>query len=295
MTGDQQLEPSAGPRLLGPAEVRLLADRLGLRPTKQRGQNFVIDPNTVRRIVRSAGVGSDDVVLEVGPGLGSLTLALLEVVPRVVAVEVDGLLADALPGTAAEFAPGREDRLQVLHADALRLTQVPGPPPTALVANLPYNVAVPVLLHLLATLPSLRHGLVMVQSEVAERLAAPPGSRTYGVPSAKAAWFADVRRAGTVGRTVFWPAPNVDSGLVAWTHREPPTTEVTREEVFAVVDAAFAQRRKTLRSTLKPLAGSAAAAEDALLAAGVAPSTRGEALGIDDFARVAAALRQVRA
>jgi 16S rRNA (adenine1518-N6/adenine1519-N6)-dimethyltransferase len=281
---------SAGPRLLGPAEVRSLATTLGLRPAKQRGQNFVIDPNTVRRIVRVSGVGADDVVVEVGPGLGSLTLALLGAVRRVVAVEVDPVLAAALPSTVATYAPDLADRLEVMSADALRVTEVPGPPPTALVANLPYNVSVPVLLHLMALLPSLRHGLVMVQSEVADRLAAPPGSRTYGVPSVKAAWFADVRRAGAIGRNVFWPAPNVDSGLVAWTHRDPPAASVTRQQVFRVVDAAFAQRRKTLRATLKQLAGSAEAAETALRHAGVDPMARGEQLGIEQFARVAEGL-----
>jgi 16S rRNA (adenine1518-N6/adenine1519-N6)-dimethyltransferase len=273
--------------------VRLLADRLGLRPTKQRGQNFVIDANTVRKIVRASGVGPEDVVLEVGPGLGSLTLALLAAAARVVAVEIDPLLARELPVTVSTYAPGQAHRFEVVEADALRVLTLPGPAPTALVANLPYNVSVPVLLHLLETLPSLRHGLVMVQAEVADRLAAPPGSRTYGVPSVKAAWFADVRRAGSVGRTVFWPAPNVDSGLVAWTHREPPAVDVTREQVFAVVDAAFAQRRKTLRSTLKQLAGSAAGAEAALAHAGVDPMARGESLGVEDFARVAEGLAAV--
>jgi 16S rRNA (adenine1518-N6/adenine1519-N6)-dimethyltransferase len=272
--------------------VRLLAERLGVRPTKQRGQNFVIDANTVRRIVRVSGVTGDDVVIEVGPGLGSLTLGLLEVADRVVAIEIDPVLAAELPATVAAYAPQQAARLQVVEADALRVVDIPGPSPTALVANLPYNVSVPVLLHLMSTLPSLRHGLVMVQAEVADRLAAPPGSRTYGVPSVKAAWFADVRRAGSVGRTVFWPAPNVDSGLVAWTHREPPTTAVPREEVFRVVDAAFAQRRKTLRSTLKQLAGSAEAAEAALAHAGVDPMARGEALDVAEFARIAEGLRQ---
>ena len=285
-----QTDSSAGPRLLGPAEVRLLADGLGVRPTKQRGQNFVIDANTVRRIVRTSGVTTDDVVLEVGPGLGSLTLALLETVRRVVAIEVDPVLAGALPSTIATYAPAQADRFEVVAADALRVTAVPGLPPTALVANLPYNVSVPVLLHLMTLLPSLRHGLVMVQSEVADRLAAEPGSRTYGVPSVKAAWFADVRRAGSVPRSVFWPAPNVDSGLVAWTHRQPPAGSATREEVFRVVDAAFAQRRKTLRSTLKQIAGSAEAAEAALARAGVDPMARGEALAVDDFARIAEGL-----
>jgi 16S rRNA (adenine1518-N6/adenine1519-N6)-dimethyltransferase len=270
--------------------VRSLAAALDIRPTKQRGQNFVIDANTVRRIVKASGVGPEDVVLEVGPGLGSLTLGLLGAVRRVVAIEVDPVLARALPDTVAAYAPDHADRFEVVEADALRVTEVPGPPPTALVANLPYNVSVPVLLHLMALLPSLRHGLVMVQSEVADRLAAPPGSRTYGVPSAKAAWFAEVRRAGAVGRSVFWPAPNVDSGLVAWEHRDPPAVSVSREQVFAVIDAAFAQRRKTLRSTLKGMAGSAEAAEAALAHAGVDPQVRGEQLGITEFAAIAEGL-----
>jgi 16S rRNA (adenine1518-N6/adenine1519-N6)-dimethyltransferase len=285
------MTPAAGPRLLGPAEVRLLAERLDLRPTKQRGQNFVIDPNTVRRIVRESGITGDDVVVEVGPGLGSLTLALLDVADRVVAIEVDDKLATLLPETVAAYAPDRADRFEVVNADALRVTELPGPPPTALVANLPYNVSVPVLLHLLALLPSLEHGLVMVQSEVADRLAAPPGSKTYGVPSVKAAWYADVRRAGAIGRNVFWPAPNVDSGLVAWTRRDPPSTTATREQVFAVVDAAFAQRRKALRGALRGLAGSAEAATAALAAAGVDPLARGESLTVEQFARIAEALR----
>ncbi len=267
-----------------------MAAHLDLRPTKQRGQNFVIDANTVRRIVRESGVGPDDVVLEVGPGLGSLTLALLEVAARVVAIEIDVRLASLLPSTVAEMAPDQADRLEVVTADALRVSTLPGPPPTALVANLPYNVSVPVLLHLMVLLPSLERGLVMVQSEVAARLAAPPGSKVYGVPSAKAAWFADVRRAGTVGRHVFWPEPNVDSGLVAWERRDPPATSATREEVFAVIDAAFAHRRKGLRGSLRELAGSTEAASAALEKAGVEPLARGESLGITDFARIAEAL-----
>ena len=283
--------PSADPaaRLLGPAEVRSLAGALGLRPTKALGQNFVIDPNTVRRIVRTAAVSADDVVVEVGPGLGSLTLGLLPAAARVLAVEVDPVLAAALPATVAARAPAYADRLTVVTADALRLSAVPGPPPTALVANLPYNVAVPVLLHLLERFASLRHGLVMVQSEVADRLAAPPGSRTYGVPSVKAAWYAEVRRAGSVGRAVFWPAPNVDSGLVAVLRREPPPTRADRAAVFTVVDAAFAQRRKTLRAALAGWAGSPAAAEQVLRRAGVDPGARGESLDVADFARVAEA------
>lgn len=280
-------EPTS-PRLFGPAEVRALAAELDLRPTKQRGQNFVIDANTVRRIVRESGVGHDDVVVEVGPGLGSLTLALLEVAGRVTAIEVDPVLAERLPRTIAEFAPDQAGSFEVVLADALRVTEVPGPAPTALVANLPYNVSVPVLLHLMALLPSLRHGLVMVQSEVADRLAAKPGSKVYGVPSVKAAWYADVRRAGAIGRNIFWPAPNVDSGLVHWQHREPPATTVPRERVFAVVDAAFAQRRKALRGALRGLAArDAQGVEAALKRAGVDPLARGESLEIGDFVRIA--------
>lgn len=282
----------APPRLLGPVEVRELAARLDIRPTKQRGQNFVIDANTVRRIVRESGVVDGEVVLEVGPGLGSLTLALLDVGADVTAIEVDKALADELPATIATFAPDHTDRLRVVLADALAVTEIPGPAPQALVANLPYNISVPVLLHLMALLPSLEHGLVMVQSEVADRLAAPPGSKTYGVPSAKAAWYADVRRAGAIGRNVFWPAPNVDSGLVAWTHRPPPTDQVTREQVFAVIDAAFAQRRKVLRGVLRGIAGSAEAAEAALVSVGIDPLTRGESLGIDEFVAIAIAIDQ---
>jgi 16S rRNA (adenine1518-N6/adenine1519-N6)-dimethyltransferase len=281
---------SAGPTLLGPADVRGLAARLGVRPTKQRGQNFVIDANTVRRIVRAADLVPDDVVIEVGPGLGSLTLGLLAQVRRVVAVEVDPVLAGALGETLTAYAPEQASRCEVLTADALRIEGVPGPPPTALVANLPYNVSVPVLLHLLSLLPSLERGLVLVQAEVADRLAAAPGSKVYGIPSVKAAWYADVRRAGAVGRNVFWPAPNVDSGLVAWTRRDPPSTTASRDEVFAVVDAAFAHRRKVLRGALRDLAGSSEEAEAALRKADVEPTARGESLTVVEFARIAEAL-----
>ncbi|MFG1827203.1 16S rRNA (adenine(1518)-N(6)/adenine(1519)-N(6))-dimethyltransferase RsmA [Microbispora bryophytorum] len=274
--------------LLGPVEVRSLAERLNIRPTKKLGQNFVIDGGTVRRIVRLSGVAPHDVAIEVGPGLGSLTLALLPEVAEVVAVEIDPVLAEQLPLTVAERAPEVAGRLTVVHADALKVGPAElGTEPTALVANLPYNVSVPVVLHLLEVLPSLRRGLVMVQSEVADRLAAAPGSRIYGVPSVKAAWYADVRRAGPVGRNVFWPAPNVDSGLVSLVRREPPATTATREEVFAAIDAAFAQRRKTLRAALASWAGTAAAAEKALLGAGIDPSARGEQLRVEDFARIA--------
>jgi len=280
---------SPGARLLGPAEVRSLARSLDLHPTKRWGQNFVHDPNTVRRVVRTAGLAADDVALEVGPGLGSLTLGLLEATAAVYAVEVDPVLATRLPVTVAERAPALASQLVVVCADALRLRaeDLPEPPPTALVANLPYNVAVPVVLHLLAELPSVRRGLVMVQAEVADRLAAEPGSRTYGVPSAKLAWYAGARRAGAVSRAVFWPVPNVDSALLAFERREPPPGN--RAATFAVVDAAFAQRRKALRSALAGWAGSPAAAEEALREAGVDPTTRAERLAIRDFAKVAAA------
>ncbi|MDR7302649.1 16S rRNA (adenine(1518)-N(6)/adenine(1519)-N(6))-dimethyltransferase RsmA [Haloactinomyces albus] len=281
-------------RLLGPAEVRRLAEDLGMRPTKKLGQNFVHDPNTVRRIVATSGVTAEDVVLEVGPGLGSLTLGLLSTAQAVTAVEVDAALAATLPRTVAERAPALVDRLRTVEADALSLRErdLADRAPTALVANLPYNVAVPVVLHLLAEFPTLRHGLVMVQAEVADRMAAKPGSRTYGVPSAKAAWFADVRREGPVPRGVFWPVPNVDSGLVSFTRTEPPST-VAREQVFRVLDAAFAQRRKTLRSALSKWAGSAARAETLLRAAGVPPSSRGEQLAVSDFVRIAEAARDI--
>ncbi|MEY9930162.1 16S rRNA (adenine1518-N6/adenine1519-N6)-dimethyltransferase [Catenulispora sp. GP43] len=289
---DRSAEPDRHPaRLLGPAEVRRLADKLGVSPTKKLGQNFVIDPNTIRRIVRAGDVTADDVVVEVGPGLGSLTLGLLDVARRVVAVEIDPTLAAALPDTLAEFAPGiaaGEVEFELVRSDALRVTELPGPPPTALVANLPYNVAVPVLLHMLERFPSIERTLIMVQAEVADRLAAEPGGRVYGVPSVKARWYADVKRAGSIGRSVFWPAPNVDSGLVRLDRRAvPPTTRAERRDVFAAVDAAFAQRRKTLRSALSGWAGSPAAAEQALTAAGIAPGARGETLTVEEFARLA--------
>lgn len=273
--------------LLTAPRVRALAEELGLRPTKQWGQNFVIDPNTVRKIVRLAGVGPDESVVEVGPGLGSLTLSLLETAAHVTAVEIDPRLATQLPLTVAELAPQLTDRLQVVQQDAMTLTELPDPQPVALVANLPYNVAVPVVLSFLERFPTLRRVLVMVQLEVAERLAAAPGNKVYGVPSVKAGWYADVRLADRVGRNVFWPAPNVDSGLVSMTFREPPTTTAARKDVFACVDAAFAARRKTLRAALAGWAGSPAEAERMLRAAGVDPSLRGERLTIGQFAAIA--------
>jgi 16S rRNA (adenine1518-N6/adenine1519-N6)-dimethyltransferase len=254
--------------LLGPAEIRELAARLGVAPTKKLGQNFLHDPNTIRRIVAAAGLTPGDVALEVGPGLGSLTLGLVGACRHVHAVEIDPRLAAALPETvrAADLDPA----------------------PTMLVANLPYNVAVPVVLHLLAELPTLRGGLVMVQKEVADRLTAGPGSKVYGVPSVKLAWYASARPAGKVPPAVFWPVPNVDSGLVAFTRREPPAP-VDRAAVFAVVDAAFAQRRKTLRAALSGWAGGPDRAEKVLRAAGIDPRARGESLSVGEFAAVAAA------
>ncbi|HQY99029.1 MAG TPA: 16S rRNA (adenine(1518)-N(6)/adenine(1519)-N(6))-dimethyltransferase RsmA [Propionicimonas sp.] len=276
--------------LLDPRTIRQLAAELDLRPTKQRGQNFVHDPNTVRRIVSAAGVGTDDVVLEIGPGLGSLTLGLLEQVAEVVAIEIEPSLAARLPRTAAERVPERAERLRVIEADALAVDSLPDPQPTAVVANLPYNVSVPVLLHVLARFPGIRNGLVMVQSEVADRLVAPPGSRTYGIPSVKLAWYASARRVGSVPPKVFWPVPNVDSGLVELVRRDPPVTTASRQQVFTVIDAAFAQRRKMLRSALSGLFGSSAAASAALAAVGIDPQARGEVLGVTDFARIAEAL-----
>jgi 16S rRNA (adenine1518-N6/adenine1519-N6)-dimethyltransferase len=284
--GQEAEAPPPGPRLLGPADIRDIANRLGLRPAKRLGQNFVTDAGTVRRITTLAGLDASDVVLEAGPGFGSLTLPLLAAAARVVAVELDPALAAELPRTVTARAPDLAGRLTVVTADAARVRDLPGEP-TVLVANLPYSSAVPIVLHLLATVPSLRRGLVMVQAEVADRMSAPPGSRTYGVPSVKLAWFAAARRAGQVPRTVFWPVPRVDSGLVAFTRREPPPG-AARDEVFAVVDAAFAQRRKTLRAALAPWAGSAAAAEQVLRNAGVDPARRGESLSVAEFARIAA-------
>jgi len=280
-------------RLLGAGDIRGIAGRLGVRPTKRLGQNFVVEPGSVRQIAALAGVRPGDVILEVGPGLGSLTLALLEAAlradARLVAVEIDPVLADQLPKTIAERAPDGADRVTVLTADALAVGEqdLGASAPTALAANLPYNVAVPVVLNLLAALPSVERGVVMVQAEVADRMCAGPGSRVYGVPSAKLAWYAEARLAGTVPRSVFWPVPNVDSKLVAFTRRDPPPTTASRQEVFAVIDAAFGQRRKTLRAALATWAGSPARAEEALRAAGVDPGARGEALTVAEFARIA--------
>ena len=286
--------------LLNPASIRRIADQIGLRPTKTRGQNFVHDANTVRRIVSLAQVGAADRVIEVGPGLGSLTLGLLETGAEVVAIEIDEVLANQLPGTVAERMPGAAERLEVVLSDALDVKVIPGAEPTALVANLPYNVAVPVLLHMLAICPQWSTGVVMVQSEVADRLVAAPGSQIYGVPSAKLAWSAEAIRVGNVPPTVFWPVPNVDSGLVRITRRRPPHVDgrdprVTRSQVFRVVDAAFASRRKMLRSALAGLCGGSMAASELITAAGIDPTARGEALDIGDLARVVEALAQAGA
>jgi 16S rRNA (adenine1518-N6/adenine1519-N6)-dimethyltransferase len=282
--GDQLISGPA--RLLDPTTVRRRVAELGLRPTKQRGQNFVTDANTVRRIVGASGVGADDTVLEIGPGLGSLTLGLLEIGAQVIAVEIDPVLASALPTTVADRAPACRDRLTVLEADALTLTDLPEAP-TTVVANLPYNVSVPVLLHLLAVFDSWDRGLVMVQSEVADRLVASPGSKIYGIPSVKMAWYAEAVRVGTVPPTVFWPVPTVDSGLVSIARRPPPETTASREQVFMIIDAAFGQRRKMLRGALAGLAGARALASERLVAAGVDPQSRGETLSVSDFARIA--------
>lgn len=277
--------------LLTASDVRGLAEEYGIRPSKIFGQNFVVDPGTVRKIVRGAGVQPGEAVMEIGPGLGSLTLGLLEAGAHVTAIEIDRELASVLPRTIERLAPEAAEHLTVVTADAMNVTELPDTPggsPTRLVANLPYNVAVPVILHCLATFPELAEVLVMVQAEVADRLVAGPGSRTYGVPSAKAAWYTEATRAGSIGRAVFWPVPRVDSALVRMVRRQPPTTNAAKSDTFAVIDAAFAQRRKTLRSALAGWAGSPAAAEETLRAAGIDPALRGERLTIDDFAAIAA-------
>jgi 16S rRNA (adenine1518-N6/adenine1519-N6)-dimethyltransferase len=271
--------------LLGAAEIRALAALLHLKPSKALGQNFVIDANVCRKIVRVADVKSDDVALEIGPGLGSLTLALLEEAASVVAIEIDQRLATQLPITAAHHSD-RASMLTVINSDALAIRTL-DVAPTVLVANLPYNVSVPVLLHLLEFFPTLRTGVVMVQAEVADRLAAKPNSKEYGIPSVKAAWWADVSGAGSVSRSIFWPAPNVDSKLVGFTRHAPLGDEVLRKKVFSIIDLAFAQRRKMLRSTLSSLYGSSAAAEAHLTSVGIDGTLRGEALTIEDFCTIA--------
>ncbi len=271
--------------LLGAAEIRELAAKLNLKPSKSLGQNFVHDANVCRKIVRTAGVTPEDIALEIGPGLGSLTLAMLEEAQSVIAVEIDPRLAQQLPVTAAAHS-NRAQELTVMNQDALTLRDLPVKP-TILVANLPYNVSVPVFLHLLEILPSLRSGVIMVQAEVADRLAAQPNSKEYGIPSVKAAWWADVNGAGSVSRNIFWPQPNVDSKLVAFTRRATPGDEELRKKVFALIDLAFAQRRKMLRSALSSMFGGSAAAEAVLLRAGIDPTLRGESLDINSFCAIA--------
>ena len=278
--------------LLGAAEIRELAELLDLRPAKSLGQNFVIDGNVCQKIVRVAGVTADDVALEIGPGLGSLTLALLEVTSNVIAVEIDQRLADRLPITVAEHKDSSY-QLTVINTDALALRELPVAP-TMLVANLPYNVSVPVLLHLLEILPSLNTGVVMVQAEVADRLAAKPGTKEYGIPSLKASWWAQVSGAGSVSRSIFWPVPGVDSKLVSFKRHETPGDEVMRKGVFQLVDAAFAQRRKMLRAALSGIFGSSAKAEAVLIAAGIDPTLRGESLLIDSFCAIYNASQSVK-
>jgi 16S rRNA (adenine1518-N6/adenine1519-N6)-dimethyltransferase len=271
--------------LLGGTDVRELAARLDVVPTKKLGQNFVTDPNTIRRIVAAAKLSGDETVVEIGPGLGSLTLGLLEVAAKVIAVEIDSKMAAALEATIAKRAAGKD--FVLVHEDALRITDLPAKP-DALVANLPYNISVPVLLHFLERFETIQRGLVLVQAEVAHRLAAGPGSKVYGVPSAKLAWYAEANLAGNVGRNIFWPVPNVDSALVYFVKRETALgDEALRLRTFAVIDAAFSQRRKTLRQALADFAGSPAEAEALLLEAGVNPTLRGEALSIDDFVKIA--------
>jgi len=270
--------------LLGAAEIRELAELLDLRPAKSLGQHFVIDGNVCQKIVRVAGVTADDIALEIGPGLGSLTLALLEVTSNVIAVEIDNRLADRLPITVAEHRDS-DYQLTVINTDALALRELPVAP-TVLVANLPYNVSVPVLLHLLEILPSLNNGVVMVQAEVADRLAAKPGTKEYGIPSLKASWWAQASGAGSVSRSIFWPVPGVDSKLVSFKRHETPGDEAMRKGVFQLVDAAFAQRRKMLRAALSGIFGSSAKAEAVLIAAGIDPTLRGESLLIDSFCAI---------
>lgn len=272
--------------LLGASQIRELAAKLELKPSKSLGQNFVIDSNVCTKIVKTAGVTNNDIALEIGPGLGSLTLAMLEIAKSVIAVEIDPRLAQQLPITIAEHYQHPE-KLTVINKDALAIKDLPEDP-TVLVANLPYNVSVPVLLHLLEKFPSIQTGVVMVQAEVADRLAAKPGGKEYGIPSVKAAWWADVKNVGTVSRSIFWPAPNVDSKLVGFTRRPTPGDEDLRLKVFTIIDGAFAQRRKMLRSALSGLYGSSSAAEEILIKAGIDPTLRGEALEIDSFCKIAA-------
>jgi 16S rRNA (adenine1518-N6/adenine1519-N6)-dimethyltransferase len=274
--------------LLGAAEIREIAERIGVRPTKKLGQNFVVDANTCRKIVKSADVGPEDVALEIGPGLGSLTLAMLESAKEVIAIEIDDRLAEELPETAKRHGFDA-NKLTIINEDAMGIATLPVQP-TVLVANLPYNVSVPVLLRFLELFPTLRSGVVMVQSEVADRLVAKPNSKTYGSPSVKATWWADLTSAGTVSRSIFWPVPNVDSSLVRFVRHESAGDEALRKIVFKIIDAAFAQRRKMMRAALSDLCGGSAAASSIIEASGIDPTIRGEALELADFIKIAITL-----
>ncbi len=274
--------------LLGAAEIREIAERIGVRPTKKLGQNFVVDANTCRKIVKSAGVEPSDVALEIGPGLGSLTLAMLECAREVIAIEIDERLAAELPETAKRHGFD-QTKLTIITQDAMQVSKLPNDP-TVLVANLPYNVSVPVLLRFLGLFPTLRVGVVMVQSEVADRLVAKPNSKTYGSPSVKAAWWADLTSAGTVSRSIFWPVPNVDSSLVRFVRHESAGDETLRKSTFKIIDAAFAQRRKMMRAALSDLCGGSAAASTIIEASGIDPTIRGEALELSDFIKIAITL-----
>lgn len=281
-------------RLLGAADIRRLAAELDVTPTKKLGQNFVVDANTVRKIVTAARVEENERVVEVGPGLGSLTLAILETGASVTAVEIDSRLASRLAQTASEQGVP-DGKLTVVKHDAMTVTELPGDP-EVLVENLPYNVSVPVLLHFMETFANLGRGVVMVQAEVGERLAAAPGSKIYGAPSAKAAWYGDWKLVGTVSRQVFWPVPNVDSVLVGFERSgEPLGSEEDRLETFRIIDLAFQQRRKMLRQALSRELGGSAAASEILEKAGVEPTVRGEALDVHAFYRIALAVRDARA
>lgn len=274
--------------LLGAAEIREIAERIGVRPTKKLGQNFVVDANTCRKIVKSADVGPDDVALEIGPGLGSLTLAMLETAKSVIAIEIDDRLALELPITADRHGFD-SSKLTIITADAMQICELPADP-TVLVANLPYNVSVPVLLRFLELFPTLRSGVVMVQSEVADRLIAKPNSKTYGSPSVKAAWWADLTSAGTVSRSIFWPVPNVDSSLVRFVRHESAGDEELRRATFRIIDAAFAQRRKMMRAALSDICGGSAQASAVIEQSGIDPTIRGEALELGDFIKIAITL-----
>jgi 16S rRNA (adenine1518-N6/adenine1519-N6)-dimethyltransferase len=274
--------------LLGAAEIREIAERIGLRPTKKLGQNFVVDANTCRKIVKSADVGPTDIALEIGPGLGSLTLAMLESASEVIAIEIDDRLAAELPETAQRHGLDTS-KLTILNQDAMGVTTLPKEP-TVLVANLPYNVSVPVLLRFLELFPTLRSGVVMVQSEVADRLVAKPNSKVYGSPSVKATWWADLSSAGTVSRSIFWPVPNVDSSLVRFVRHQSAGDETLRKATFKIIDAAFAQRRKMMRAALSDLCGGSAAASSIIEASGIDPTIRGESLQLSDFIKIAITL-----